>query len=183
MTSQDHPSSKQMKRSTLSHTLAKLVDCYPQATVINLTKYKLELPLPPDLLWLDVNSKGKPKMANTQALIGNLANLSWLEQLDKTTNQKLIVLVSENKKYSCEQLNQLLDKLSGWAPCIDLLIDKKINNSPALWPINGLHQSIELIDVMDIELAKVPKSWLKRLKHWFGARTHYQVYHYGSIDF
>ncbi|MCE2593302.1 hypothetical protein K6Y31_00505 [Motilimonas cestriensis] len=176
-------SSKQIKITTLSQTLEKLIACYPDATVINFTKHKMDIDLPPNLLWLDVNSKGKARSSQSQVLTGNLNELDWLAQLDKTTNQKFIILISENKKNSYEQLQYLLDTLSSWAPCIDLLVDKQLKDNLARWPINDFHQALELIDVMDIELTKVPKTWFKRIQFWLGVRTHYQVYHYGSLDF
>ncbi|MCE0557937.1 MULTISPECIES: hypothetical protein [unclassified Motilimonas] len=177
------PSCKQIKMTTLSQTLEKLIACYPEATVINFTKHKMDIELPANLCWLDVNPKGKTRVNQSQVLTGSLTELDWLVHLDKTTNQKFIILISENKKYTYEQLQYLLDTLSSWAPCIDLLVDKQVKDNPARWPINDLHEALELIDVKDIELTKVPKSWLKRIQYWLGVRTHYQVYHYGSLDF
>lgn len=141
------------------------------------------LQLPQTVKWLDINIKGKERLSSGQVINGNLHELSWVKQLNKTTNQKIIILVSENKKHSFEQLRRLLDELITWAPCIDLLIDKQLKRTMGAWPIHDLHQALELIDVTDIDITKSPRNLFKQLRHWLGSRTHYQVFHYGSIHF
>ncbi|MFO6424757.1 hypothetical protein [Motilimonas sp. KMU-193] len=176
-------SRKKLKSVTLCQTVAKLIDNYPEAMVLNFTKHRFNLPLPETVKWLDINIKGKERLSSGQVINGNLNELSWIKQLSKTTNQKIIVLVSENKKQNFEQLQRLLDELIAWAPCIDLLVDKQLKTSMGAWPVNELHQALELIDVTDIDITKSPRNLFKQLRHWLGNRTHYQVYHYGSIYF
>ncbi|MCE2572494.1 hypothetical protein [Motilimonas eburnea] len=176
-------SRKQLKTVTLCQPIIKLIENYPEAMVLNLTKHRFSFALPSTVKWLDINIKGKERLSCGQVINGNLEELSWLKQLNKTTNQKIIILVSENKKHSFEQLTRLLDELIAWAPCIDLLIDKQLKANMGSWPVNDLHHALELIDVTDIDITKSPRNWVKQIRHWLGSRTHYQVYHYGSINF